>query len=223
MADQITDTVSLSAQARVFALQDKAEVQLALAVVEDSAPKAQKAMADAVERLQRAAKKQGFAAQVQERRFNDQMEQRGKQQSWEKTGKTEGKAVAIVVAYDFEKLAEFLEAVAEKKLAIVGASETSISGKARMALEAKLTEEAIDAFNAKAKLVAKAFGAKKFALGEISIGEPQGESRGYHRAMSMSVGAGMMREAAHDDTQGYVSAREESLTVEVSGTIVLSR
>lgn len=219
----INKLATLAAEAHALVLQDKAEVTLNITCLADSPEKAQQALRALFEKVQKSAKKRELAVQASRRAFQDEMELKGKQQAYEKTGKTIGSLSATVIAYDLEALDAFLSELADKKLAIVGSSQTSISSKLRKQMEDKITTEALEAFGARAKLIAKSLNFKGYDIHQIDISQATDEGQRHYampmRSMAMSASSG--GGAERDDTQGYVSAREERLSVAVSGSIVL--
>ena len=219
-------TASLSSFAHILVVQDKAEATIAIQVREESLAKAQKTLRDSLEKLQKSAKKFSLSAQANNRTFQDEMEPRGKNNDYFKTGKTIGFCQAIVIAYDFEKLNAFVDEIVDKKIGTATASHSSISSKARLSAEARLTEEALESFSARAKLVAKALGHKKFSFAEVDVSAVSGENeQRYHQprmvAMSASIGSASGGSGVYDSTSGYISAREERLSVTVNGSIHL--
>jgi predicted secreted protein len=223
-SEPIRDTINLSATHHILVTQDKAEVHVSLSAKADSAPKAQIELKKLVKKLQASAKGHGMAAQVTQRYFEEEHEAKGKEQRMAKTGKTIAHATATVIAYDFEALDKLIGDIAKDKLGLITGSATSISSKLRASMEDKLTEEAIAKFSSRAKLAAKAFGFKKHTIGSINLGAAADERGGGVRMMAMSAspsaGSAMM-ESVHDDESGYVSARDERLSLSVSGSVIL--
>ena len=221
----IDNTINLSATHQILVIQDKAEVHVSMSAKADSSSKAQIEIKKSVKKLQHAAKAANMSAQVVSRHFEIEHEPKGKDQRMERTGKTIAHATAVIVAYDFEALASLIELIAKDKLGLVTGSATSISSKLRSSMEEKLTEEAVAKFSSRAKLISKSFGFKKYTLGSIDVGIASDERGGGFRSMSMSassaIGGSSHMPSSHDCEAGYVSAREERLSLSVSGTIIL--
>lgn len=133
-----------------------------------------------------------------------------------------GQFVIGLVSYDFEVLNNTLESLSDN--VIIHHIGTHVSTKTRTQAEADLTQEAIEAFKAKAQLVSKSFDFNGYALGEITVSEARDESRGGGIVFAASALSESVR-AGHDEDEStmYVQPREERLSVYVNGTIVLTK
>lgn len=139
-----------------------------------------------------------------------------------KSGFFIGSAQLQIISYDFDLVNEIVDQLVESNKAQLGQITTSISEKTKQAKEAEFTNKAIKVFQAKAKNIAEAFGAKDYTLVNVSVnsaGDDQVGRRGVMASASISAMSSMSQDI--ESVSSYISPRESKIYVTIQGSVQL--
>lgn len=214
--------VNLDANYYELVMQDKVNFTMSVEAKEKTKEATLKTLKAKVKEVQEVFGKKKLVAQLSYQTVNEEHEASGSK--WKKTGYWLGSAHLQVIAYDFDLVNKIVDELVEENKAQVGQIITSISEKTKQVKEKEFTLKAIEEFQDKAKNVAKAFGAKDYALVNVSVNSASDENGNHHRrgmAVMASASMSAMGGAAQEDTSSYISPRESKIYVTVQGSVQL--
>lgn len=211
--------VSLNVSESVFVLQDKVSMNANVLVEAPTREEVQKLLKEKATKVIAQLKKY---KKVESFTVNQQISEKHKKVKNDYV--VDGyKGIFIIglLSYDFEAINIVYEELSD--MVEFSHIETSVSSKLHKEKENELTEEAIAAFNKKAKLITESFEFSQYAIEDVSVSNTNPALGGLSYAAS-SLGGSMMRHENYSEEKEIlvlIEPRQEKLSVSVSGKIKL--
>ena len=218
-----TNLVNLSANYYELVIQDKINFSMQVEAKEKTKEATLKNLKKKVKEVQEIFRKKKLVAQLSYQTVNEENEYNG--DKIQKTGFYIGTAQLQIIAYDFDLVNNIVDELVESNKAIVGQIITSISEKTKQSKEEEFTNQAIAAFQAKAKNIAKSFGANAYTLVNVSVNSAEDEYGNRRNSMMMasasSISGTLPSSMGQDQDSSYISPRESKIAVTIQGSIQL--
>lgn len=214
--------VNLDANYYELVMQDKVNFSMQIEVKEKTKESTIKNLKLKVKAVQEVFSKKNLVAQLTYQTVNEETEYNNNKVK--KTGFFVGIAEVQIVSYDFDLVNEIVDELVESNKAQVSKITTSISEKTKQAKEEEFTNKAIKVFQAKAKNIANAFGAKNYILVNVSVNSAADENnyRGNNMFLeSAAIGGAMSSQSPAVESSSYISPRESKIYVTIKGSVQL--